>query len=428
MYKLINYFNTPINENYFNGYYDKSPLNKNNTKLLALKVTFISRIPNKNDFAEIGYFEIQSEKHSKRFVKVTTTYAFNWQQGCMLMWFDDDNTIIFNDYVDGKYCTKIFNIENRNCKIIEYPFYTISSKRDFFLTIDFERLFFYRKAYSYINIENILKKNNYPKNDGIYKYNISTNSYTKILSFSDIKLEKKQYYDKKNIHYIEHLMLSPDDNLVAFLYRIKFIDNELITKLCLFDLSNNSLKILNTTNRLTHFSWRNNNEIIAWAGSKTQINNFRFFLSKFTFLKKTLLLVYKFIFKSDSIEGNSKLTSILTGDSYKIFNINDFNIQEVKISELNKDGHPSFSRQLNNLLITDTYPNKYDKQNLFLVDVEKSTILDKITLNSNHILTNTPYRCDLHPKWSICGNFISIDETTANYRGITVFKIEKINE
>jgi hypothetical protein len=55
MIKLKKLFQTPNDSNYFFGYYDKSPLNKDNTKLLAIKVDFIDRLPEKNDIAYIGY-------------------------------------------------------------------------------------------------------------------------------------------------------------------------------------------------------------------------------------------------------------------------------------------------------------------------------------------------------------------------------------
>jgi hypothetical protein len=341
------------------------------------------------------------------------------------MWYNYDNLIIFNDFIENTYCTKIFNIDTRTYEIINYPFYTISSNRKYFLTIDFERLALYRRGYSYINIENKSKLTNYPKDDGIFKYDFFDNSFKKLLSFSDINLKNKKYYQENAIHYIEHLMISPNDNLVAFLYRIKLIDNELITKLCIYDLSTKNIKIVNSSNRLTHFSWKNNNEIIAWAGTNNKINQFRFFMTKFSRLKIVSLKIYKFFFKGNSVHGNNKLTSYLTGDSYKIFNIQNLKYSEVNIPELNRDGHPSFSPISEDIFITDTYPDKFNKQNLFLVDLSLTKVIETITLDSNIQIRDTSFRCDLHPKWSICGNYITIDETINNNRGISIFKLIK---
>lgn len=54
--KLI--FQTPDDgHHYYFGYYDKSPLSKDRGKLLALRVSFIDRVPDANDVATIGYFD-----------------------------------------------------------------------------------------------------------------------------------------------------------------------------------------------------------------------------------------------------------------------------------------------------------------------------------------------------------------------------------
>jgi hypothetical protein len=148
-------------------------------------------------------------------------------------------------------------------------------------------------------------------------------------------------------------------------------------------------------------------------------------MTKFSRLKIVSLKIYKFFFKGNSVHGNNKLTSYLTGDSYKIFNIQNLKYSEVNIPELNRDGHPSFSPISEDIFITDTYPDKFNKQNLFLVDLSLTKVIETITLDSNIQIRDTSFRCDLHPKWSICGNYITIDETINNNRGISIFKLIK---
>ena len=82
------FFSTPKNQNFFFGYYGKSQLNKTNTKLLFLKTTFINKLPEENDFVEIGYFDLCSNK--KKFFHIAYSKTFNWQQGCMLQWLGPD--------------------------------------------------------------------------------------------------------------------------------------------------------------------------------------------------------------------------------------------------------------------------------------------------------------------------------------------------
>ena len=58
---------------YFFGYYDKSPLNRVNDKLLAHKVSFDGRNVQDGDVAEVGYFDLETNK----FVKIDETLAWN---------------------------------------------------------------------------------------------------------------------------------------------------------------------------------------------------------------------------------------------------------------------------------------------------------------------------------------------------------------
>ena len=57
---------------------------------------------------------------------------------------------------------------------------------------------------------------------------------------------------------------------------------------------------------------------------------------------------------------------------------------------------------------------------LFNTKNEEVIILD--TLNSLSHTDNTPFRCDLHPKWSFSGKYISIDTMDSTKRGIYVYK------
>jgi len=65
-------FQTPKDGNYFFGYYDKSPLDINNKKLLACRSRFFDRAPTSDDTLEIGYFNWQ---RSDEFHKIVETRA-----------------------------------------------------------------------------------------------------------------------------------------------------------------------------------------------------------------------------------------------------------------------------------------------------------------------------------------------------------------
>ena len=67
------------------------------------------------------------KKNEKKFL--TTTSTINFQQGCRLQWLGPDfNTkVIFNDYMNGEYVSKIFDIETMKFEILPFPIYSVSN-------------------------------------------------------------------------------------------------------------------------------------------------------------------------------------------------------------------------------------------------------------------------------------------------------------
>ena len=164
-------FKTPNDGHYFFGYYDKSPFDFNNQKLLAMKSRFMDRMPAKDDVLEIGCFNWQS---SNEFIRLTETKAWNWQQGCMLQWVGPEfnKQIIYNDRVDNKFVSIIMDIETREKTILPMAVYTVRSDGKYALCIDNERHFWFRGGYSYQGVENVAKRKALDENDGIWLLDI----------------------------------------------------------------------------------------------------------------------------------------------------------------------------------------------------------------------------------------------------------------
>lgn len=407
--------------NYFFGYYDKFQFNENNNFLLACRSSFYDRMPNKKDSIEIGYFDINNP--SPKFEYLTRSHSFNWQQGCMLSWFSD-HEIIFNDYVRNKYVSVLFNIINKKRTILSDAIYCLSKDNSIGVSIDFERQFWFRKAYSYSNIINTKKKIKVKLNDSIKIFSIMSGKLLKSISIKEIINFLNISYGLDIIQYFEHIIFSPCNNKLAFLFRTKLKDGELISKLLVYDLRLDKIILVNKkTNRLTHYNWIDEFRIIAWCGSSTSFNKLRSSLTKFNKLKKTLIRIYKFFIKSNSIYGNNFITKTITGDSYKIFNLEDSEVIEINDKLLNKDGHPSVNPSDKTLILTDTYPNEKSFQDIIIYDIKNNKTMSNLKFCSNIEIANSPIRCDLHPRWSNFGNFFSIDQTINGNRGISLYKI-----
>ena len=417
-------FQTPKDGNYFFGYYDKSPLDINNKKLLACRSRFFDRAPTSDDTLEIGYFNWQ---RSDEFHKIVETKAWNWQQGCMLQWLCSEyqQKIIYNDRVDGQFVTVILDIVTKEKNILPMAYYTASSKGDFVLCIDNERHAWYRGAYSYKGVENKDKKKAYIEADGIWKIDISTKHVEQIITLK--QLVENQYLSnmKSAIHYVEHLMIAPNNKRFVFMHRWKTEDGGIYSRLYTVNIDGSDLYLLNDSGRMSHYCWKNSKEVVGWGGLSNPVNSLRKYKNIVKFFIKPLIPLYKKLAGGNSVDGNSKLSAMISGDSYIVFTDKTNKKERLASKILLKDGHPSFSKVDNNLMITDTYPNPNDdfKEELILFDIDKKEIVSRLKLNHLEEFSSSAVRCDLHPKWSHDGKYICVDTLDKGYRSIYVYEV-----
>ena len=419
MYKKI--FKTPEDSNYFFGYYDKSPFCINDNKHLSLKVDFLDRLPVWGDVADIGFFDLNDSEAG--FQKISETNIFNWQQANMLQWFGDKHTkIAFNNLERNKFNSVILDLHTGNKSIFDIALYDISNDSSYALCIDHERHHWVRRAYSYDGISNIKKKGNQIKDDGIYKLCFINEKISKIIDIADLLNIKPLKSMTQASHYVEHIMISPNNKRFAFLHRWKAASGDIYSRLYTCNHDGSNLYLLNDSGRMSHFCWINDAQIFGWGGS----------INSFSSLKQSGLIshpflspfksLYKKLVHSNAVDGHNSLSSMVTGDSYIIFNDLSKNFEKISVKIINKDGHPSYNHNNENLVLTDTYPDKNSKASIFLYNIKNKdvTILD--TLNSLPHTDNTEFRCDLHPKWSFSGKYISIDTLDCGSRGIYVYE------
>ena len=416
--KLI--FTTPKSENFFFGYFGKSQLNKSNDKLLCLKTNFINRIPTKQDSAEIGFFNLKTSE--KKFNFLARTKTFNWQQGCMLQWlgprFEDE--IIYNDIIENKFCSIILNIKTKKKIKLPLPIYDINFNSKFAICVDQERHFFCRRGYSYAGIDNIVKNKKIVKGDGIWLLDVKTKKITQIINIKDLINFKPLSNMKDSTHYVEHLSFRPDAQRFCFLHRWKMKEGGIYSRFYTVNLDGSELNLLLDSGRMSHFCWRNNSEILAYGGVPNSVNKLRKKKNLVKFIFKPLLPLFHFLFND-----NSFISKLATGDSYILLNDKSKKIHKVASELRFEDGHPSFFPQNKNIFVTDLYPKQSNnhKAKLMTFDLKdnKLTIIDVI--KSNKKFDESPIRCDLHPKISFDGNYVSIDTLHKNYRGVNLYKI-----
>lgn len=263
---LLPIFKSPTSAHFYFGYYDKSPLNAISTCHLAMRVEFMNRLPNADDEAIIGYFDLANGK----FMELTTTNAFNWQQGSMLQWLGPDfnREIIFNRRTARGFQAVIYDLKTRHERLLERPIYSISRNGELALTIDFERHYWCRRGYSYDGI--VVPEKNKPivPDDGIWMMNINDNSVTKVICIGRLLLIAPLASMKDATHYIEHIMFSPNGRLFAFYHRWKLEDGGIYARLYVASTNDCHPQLVHDTGRLSHYCWIDDENILAWGGAQ----------------------------------------------------------------------------------------------------------------------------------------------------------------
>jgi len=409
-------FESPINKSFYFGYYNYLPLSIDNNLLLAHHVSFENRIPNANDFAEVGFFEIKS----KKWYPIAKTNSFNWQQGSMLQWLGPDfnSKIIYNYCKDNHYIARIIDI-NHN-KIIELPkaIYGVHPNGETSITLNFERANFTR-AYSYYNFIDKSWDKRISEKDGIILLNHKLETFHTIISLQEFLKKYKITDDGSTYHWFEHIFINPSGNRFAFYYR--YGDSKCFsTRIFTSDLIGNDIWEFPNKNNdsLSHMCWKDDSNFIIYKGQRSFLNKLWIGASSTPSKEKIHHSIYrkylkKYLKKYLPKEKNTNISYYaLTCDKLGI-------VDKIKMYP-NIDGHPSFSKD-KRFILTDTYADSDGYRNLLLYDTNKEKTYRLAKFFSPY--NNVSWRADLHPRFSFDNQYIVVDSAHNGYHQIIVLKL-----
>ncbi len=370
---------------HFFGYYDKSPWDPTGRWILAMETEFMDRPPQNGEAAVIGLIDT-ADNHS--WTRLASTTAWNWQQGCMLQWLGDNDTgdIIFNDFRDGCFVSRILNIHNGRERIIARPIYGVNRAGTDAVSINFARLHHQRPGYGYQNAPDPWREVLTPEDDGIHAIDLQTGRSRLILSLAEAAaFENKPEYNGK-LHRFNHLQFGPNNRRFAVLQRYKdptlgaktVGDSRLLT----LNLEGKEICCISDHGAVSHYDWSGEDSIVAWARRNGQGMHY-----------------YHFQEQRNSVE--------IVGES--VFNC---------------DGHCSFSPD-GRWMLTDTYPDDTAHRTLILCKWREGCMRVDIGRFLSPAMDWT-IRCDLHPRWSRDGNQVCVDSIHEGSRQMYVVDVREI--
>lgn len=361
-----------VNEESFFGYYDNSPINNDNTYIVFHSVDFSTKsLPNNKKAISIVLYNVRE----KEYKVIDKTYSYNWQQGAKLMWLDNSR-FIFNifDNESNTYKSKIYDIINKNFRIVDMPIYDACST--FGISLNFDRLRVDGGDYAYSNKKVTIDWTN--NSDSLFYVDLVSNTREKITSLEDVISFNFKNSMNNAKHTFNHVMISPLKNQIMFMHRWYSIGDKRFETLYVCDLDGGNLKVIADDGMVSHCYWKNNNEIIAFLRDEKQ------------------------------------------GDQYYIINVID-STKAVLCKKMKSlgDGHPSFFK---NKVLFDTYPNKSRMKELYTLDLRENNLL-KLGEFYEPLSYYRQTRCDLHPRFSLDGNKVFLDSVHEGKRGLYIMDI-----
>lgn len=344
----------------FFGYYDISPFGTDS------RVVY-HEVNKSKDTCSI----IMNNLEGSNRIVLSTTKAWNWQQGSRLRWFPNEHdVVIFNDMIENKYVSRLIDVKTGEEKQFGFPLYDISSDGLYGLSLDFTRLGYKRPGYGYTNLP--FNPNEDIRDKGIDIYDLKEQSLLKTITYNEMSSALGLSANEYKHYYINHLSFSPSGKEFLFFF-LRDTGNTFKASLLIYLISEETIVPLETEEKVSHYDWLDDNLIICTACDD---------------------------------KGHFH---------YYTYEVSNGRRLEVCPEFLEYDGHPSFINS--NEIITDTYPDSKGYQHLKFVSLKEHTF-NNIASVFDYKVKDVERRTDLHPRYH--NNMISFDSNTSGLRSFNI--------
>ena len=338
------------------GYYDMPCWDPSSRYLLSLDVDFQDRPPAVDDEANIGVTDLQTGAH----YPLTTTHAFNWQQGAMMHWLPGDSRgqIIFNDRLDHRFVSVMMDVETRKRQVLGRATSDVGLGGRYALGLNFARIHRTRPGYGYAGLFDPCWDEMHPAEDGVHVIDLWTGRDRLAVSMQDVFEALGRPSDMANARmWFNHTLLNPSETRFVFLVRWHVPEPPgWRTMMFGANLNGSDLRPVLTDGMVSHYDWRNDREILAWTRIGDQGDHF---------------------YLVDEATGGHRL---------------------IGPGLLTQDGHCSYSHN-GQWILTDTYPEPGTHERvlkIYLPTEDREVIVGRYASPPPFV---GEIRCDLHPRW-----------------------------
>ncbi len=338
-----------VREGYFYGFHDKSPFNKKGDKLLSHKQTIKNRIVRAGDTSEIGFF---AGENWCDFTSLGSTNAWNWQLGSMLHWHDPErDTIAYNVFTNsGDHVSRIIDRDGSILHEFNRPIVHSHGAAKLASSYDFDRVEKAMPGYGAV------RTSPQPSNqdDSFRIFSTATGRTTYEISLEEAASIAPHPSMAGAFHFFHHSLFNPSGNRCFFLHRWVDRNDRRWTRMFSVAGDGSDLHLFPMDEMVSHITWASDQKLIAYARMPAE------------------------------------------GDGYYIITDKTNQYQKVLSDHLNSDGHPTMCQD-REIIITDTYPDRFRNQNLFLYNT-KTNKLENLCRTHLPKHLKKELQVDLHPR------------------------------
>jgi hypothetical protein len=361
---LTEWARVPDNEgDFFFGYYDKSPWSPDMQCVLFHRPV--------GSRAKVVVVDRQSREERT----LGTTPAWNVQQGCQAQWLPgaQHRSVIFNDLQQDHLGCRLASLDHATDRFIPWPIQTVHSNGQEALCINYKRLHAIRPEYGYAVQARNFSAEQPLEQDGIWRVDLESGTADLVVRLADLARLHPRPEMANAVHKVNHVIYSPSGKRFVFMHRWIGARGK-FSRLYVARPDGTDLHLLMDERMVSHYHWRDDDHLLVWGRTAE------------------------------------------SGDRYYFFDVatNAREIVGENVLDQFGDGHPSFSPD-RRWIITDSYPDRARMRHLVLYDTAHGQLI-RLGRFFAPWRFDGPGHCDLHPRWSPDGRWISIDSAHEGIR------------
>lgn len=357
----------------FFGYYDKSPWSPDMQRMLLHRP--------RGD--QLDVLVVDRRARTTRVLGATRTW--NAQQGSQAQWLPSagGRIVLFNDVVGRQLGCRLVEWESGDARFVPWPIQTLHPRRPEALTLNYRRLHRIRPEYGYAVEADNFSTDEPLERDGIWRVDLEANRSELVLSLAVLTAHAPRPEMNGATHKVNHLLYAPSGDRFVFVHRWKGSAGR-FSRLYAARPDGAKLRLLLDERMVSHYHWRDDDHLLVWARTARH------------------------------------------GDRYYLVNVNTGSTEIVGAGVLDGygDGHPSFSPD-RAWIITDTYPDRARQRHLLLFHVASEALFEVGRFFAPWAFDG-PVRCDLHPRWSPDGFWVSFDSAHEGLRRSYVVQLDAL--